>query len=255
MKTKQTKFIAVTSQKGGVGKSTLTVIIASYLYYELGYNLAVIDCDANQNSIWGMRKRDKEENLIDEESQLRMKQYFSNLGKRSYKIIKSTVPNAIAEAGKLITENKGEEYDFIFFDFPGTINTEGILIPLIHLDYIFIPIKADMMVLETSLVFARFLIDHVVADSTTRLKGVFVFWNMVDGRTSSAIYDVFDEYLAKEEIPMLKTYLPNQVRYTREQTYFAGEPFRSTYFAPSAKSIKGSNIDLLVAEMLRFVQP
>ena len=53
MKTKQTKFMAITSQKGGVGKSTLTVIVASYLYYELGYNLAIIDCDANQNSIWG----------------------------------------------------------------------------------------------------------------------------------------------------------------------------------------------------------
>ena len=246
--------MAITSQKGGVGKITLTVIVASYLYYELGYNLAIIDCDANQNSIWGMRQRDKEENLVDEESQLRMKRYFSSLGKKSYKVIKTSVPNAIGEAKKLIRENKGADYDFIFFDFPGTINTEGILLPLIHLDYIFVPIKADMMVLETSLVFARFLIDHVVTDSSTRLSAVHLFWNMVDGRTSSTIYDVFDEYLAKEEIPILKTYLPNQVRYTREQTYFTGEPFRSTYFAPSAKAIKGSNIDLLVAEILQIIQ-
>ena len=46
--TKQTKFIAITSQKGEMGKSTLKVIVASYLYYELGYNLTIIDYNANQ---------------------------------------------------------------------------------------------------------------------------------------------------------------------------------------------------------------
>ena len=48
-------------QKGGVGKTTFTVLVASYLYYLKGYNVAVVDCDYPQHSISAMRKRDAEQ--------------------------------------------------------------------------------------------------------------------------------------------------------------------------------------------------
>lgn len=38
-------FIAFSSQKGGVGKSTFTTLAASILHYRLGYNVAVFDTD------------------------------------------------------------------------------------------------------------------------------------------------------------------------------------------------------------------
>jgi|GEM_PF-1543127 len=38
-------FIAFSTQKGGVGKSTFTVLVASYLHYLKGLNVAVMDCD------------------------------------------------------------------------------------------------------------------------------------------------------------------------------------------------------------------
>lgn len=37
--------IAVCNQKGGVGKSTFTVLLASYLHYTVGYDMLVVDCD------------------------------------------------------------------------------------------------------------------------------------------------------------------------------------------------------------------
>ena len=39
-------LVAVSSQKGGVGKSTLTVLLASYLHFVKGYEVAVVDCDS-----------------------------------------------------------------------------------------------------------------------------------------------------------------------------------------------------------------
>ena len=36
-------FIAFATQKGGIGKTTLTVLTASYLHYVKGYNVAVVD--------------------------------------------------------------------------------------------------------------------------------------------------------------------------------------------------------------------
>lgn len=41
----KTKFVAFSTQKGGAGKNTLTVLAASYLHYVKGFNVAVIDCD------------------------------------------------------------------------------------------------------------------------------------------------------------------------------------------------------------------
>ena len=54
-------YVAFSTQKGGVGKTTFTVLAASYLYYLKGYNVAVVDCDYPQHSIAGMRKRDAEQ--------------------------------------------------------------------------------------------------------------------------------------------------------------------------------------------------
>ena len=42
---RQTLNVAFATQKGGIGKTALTVLVAGYLHYRLGYPLAVIDCD------------------------------------------------------------------------------------------------------------------------------------------------------------------------------------------------------------------
>ena len=42
---KEATYVAISTQKGGAGKTTLTVLVASYLHYVKGYNVAVVDCD------------------------------------------------------------------------------------------------------------------------------------------------------------------------------------------------------------------
>lgn len=55
---KEPVYLAFSTQKGGAGKTTLTVLVASYLHYVKGYDVAVVDCDYPQHSIAGMRQRD-----------------------------------------------------------------------------------------------------------------------------------------------------------------------------------------------------
>lgn len=55
---KQTLNVAFATQKGGSGKTAITVLVASYLHYNCGYPLAVIDCDFPQHSLYEMRERD-----------------------------------------------------------------------------------------------------------------------------------------------------------------------------------------------------
>jgi len=51
-------FVAFATQKGGIGKSTVTALAANYLHNVKGHNVAVIDCDTPQHSIHGLRERE-----------------------------------------------------------------------------------------------------------------------------------------------------------------------------------------------------
>ena len=55
---KETLLVAFSTQKGGAGKTTLTVLMASYFYYVKGMDVVVVDCDYPQFSIKDMRERD-----------------------------------------------------------------------------------------------------------------------------------------------------------------------------------------------------
>ena len=53
-------FVAVSNQKGGVGKSTMLVTLASLLSYSMDRNIAIVDCDSTQRSLFNLRERDME---------------------------------------------------------------------------------------------------------------------------------------------------------------------------------------------------
>ena len=57
-------YVAFSTQKGGAGKTTITVLVASYLHYVRGYDVAVVDCDFPQYSIHDMRRRDMDMTMI-----------------------------------------------------------------------------------------------------------------------------------------------------------------------------------------------
>ena len=57
---KKPVFVAVSNQKGGVGKSTMLVALASLLNYTMDKSVAIVDCDATQRSLYNLRERDKE---------------------------------------------------------------------------------------------------------------------------------------------------------------------------------------------------
>jgi cellulose biosynthesis protein BcsQ len=57
-KRKKPVYISFATQKGGAGKSSFTILVASIAHYVLKYNVAIIDCDYPQLSIANMRKRE-----------------------------------------------------------------------------------------------------------------------------------------------------------------------------------------------------
>lgn len=240
------KYIAFSTQKGGAGKTTITVLVASYLHYVKNCNVAIIDCDYPQYSAYDLRKRDKEKMMQDEYYQSMAAEMFERIGKGIYPVASSKAADAIGLAERM-TEKEGN-LDYIFFDLPGTINNTAVISLLAEMDYVFCPIVADNVVMKSSIIFTeRFL------KKMPGIKGCYLMWNMVDRREKSEVYDMWAKILEDLDVPVLKTQMPNMLRFRKEQGETRKGVFRSTLFPPDKALLKGSNVEELTEEVLSII--
>ena len=246
-------FVAFSTQKGGMGKTAVTVLTASYLHYVKGYNIAVVDCDYPQHSIVEERKRDTE--LVFGNDYFKRMAYgqFRSLGKPAYPVKESKAPDAVRDAGVLI-EKSEKPYDIVFFDLPGTLNTAGVVKTLAAMDYIFTPVSADRLVLESTLQYATMLNDHIISQNKGNLKNLFLFWNMVDGREKTPLYEAYEVAIAELGFTVMKTSLPDSIRFRKEMSAERNTIFRSTLFPPDKVLLKDSNIDALSNEICQILK-
>jgi cellulose biosynthesis protein BcsQ len=250
---KETLFVAFSTQKGGMGKTSATVLTASYLHYVRGYNVAIIDCDFPEHSIVDERKRDI--SLVMENDYFKRMAYeqFKRLDKKAYAVLESTAKDAVNKVDAL-KEQSEKPLDVIFFDLPGTLNTEGVIKTLAAMDYIFTPISADRLVLESTLQYATMLNDHIISLNKGNLKALHLFWNMVDGREKSPLYEAYEGAIAELGLTMMKTSLPNSIRFRKEMSVERGSIFRSTLFPPDKILLKDSGIEELSNEICHILK-
>ncbi|GHT34185.1 conjugal transfer protein TraA [Bacteroidia bacterium] len=223
-----------------MGKTAVTVLTASYLHYVKGYRVAVLDCDFPQHSIVKERKRD--EGLIignDYFKRMAFEMYRSG-GVKAYRVKDSTVEKAIEDASGLMAASE-KPYDVIFFDLPGTLNSKGVVNTLATMDYIFTPVSADRFVLESTLQFALMLNENIISIGKGRIKGLHLFWNMVDGREKTPLYEAYENAIGELGLQIMKTSLPNSIRFRKEMSGESRSIFRSTLFPADKNLLKGSN--------------
>ena len=101
-------FVAVSNQKGGVGKSTMLVTLASLLNYSMGKNVAIVDCDATQRSLFNLRERDMEMVEINKKYMVLLEEQRLR-GCRIYPIRQAKPENARQVAGELAAMSVGGE--------------------------------------------------------------------------------------------------------------------------------------------------
>ncbi len=248
-KKKKPIYIAFATQKGGAGKSSFSILMASMAHYTSERVAAIIDCDYPQLSIYNMRKREldaisKNETLYKEASN-----QFTKHNKTAYTIIESNAIDALKVANKIAADSP--EVEYVFFDLPGTVNQPGIIELVSQMDYIFTPIAADRTVVESSISFLTML-HRLVEIGQSKVKS-FAFWNMVDGREKTGLYIAYDSIMDEFNIPVLKTTIPYGVRFHKEATDSQGGIFRSTLLAPTRASLTGSGIDSLYNEIFQII--
>ncbi len=247
---KQPLLMAFATQKGGIGKTTFTVLTASYLHYARGYNVLVIDCDYPQHSIYQIRQREIE--IVSSSEQLKSlaMEQFTRLEKKAYTILKASAESA----PELVSEHLKQCStlpDIVLFDIPGTVNTQGMHRLLSMLDVFLIPISADRVVLESCLNFAKAM-QSMIKDQPS--KQLHLFWNLVDKREKTSLYESYSRGIEMLELNLLRTQIPDSKRYRKELLSEVQRPFRSTLFPPDRQVEKGSNIQELIHEIIETLK-
>ena len=175
-------YLGFSSQKGGVGKSTLAEILSSMLYYEEGISLFVVDCDLTQDSFFKLREREK--GTIGEDPALTayMQTYFHQLERRSYRIIKARPQEEVTRTEALAMQYPEEGYQLVVFDFPGHAGTRELLELSLEMDYILSPLEPDIQSMVACLSYAKSIQDLGISMQTARIKDIWLLWNKVDRR-------------------------------------------------------------------------
>ena len=220
--------IAFASQKGGVGKSTLTVLAASWLHYLHGIRVAVVDCDYPQHSILKLSNRDK--------------------AVESLRMECCKPSEAMAEWRKWAAVAE-ERYDVVLFDLPGTVGNEGVLSTIVELDYLFIPMKADRIVLESTLNFASVLNDRLIKTGRAHLRELFLFWNLVDRRERTPLYEQYEKVLDQLGLRHLRTHIPVRSNFNKDIQEAGGPVYRCTLLPPDRAFVAECGFDRLMTEI------
>jgi chromosome partitioning protein len=189
----ETVLFSFGNQKGGVGKSTLTSVIANYIKSRTDYSIAVVDADEKQGTISRWRERDKAEGLI---------------GDNNYELEKIDS----AKFPKAYTEMVYGEFDFVVVDLPGTLMQEGVVQCYTLVDVLFCPFNVVTADVDATNVFLENYLEKVVAlrkhlGYETKIYGVI---SKIDKRTSEykKIKDVRAEFVKHFPIPLLQSVFP-----------------------------------------------
>lgn len=249
---KEPLFIAFASQKGGVGKTTFTVLTAGILHNRRGYKVAVVDCDPPQYSIGQMRDRDME--CIKESNSLKVALYrqHEQFQQPAYPIIKSDPEHAVEDFYHYATE-WDMEFDLVLFDLPRAFRYMGMIRTLALIHHIFIPLKADDAVMQSTLQFASVIREELVSHEDYPLKGIHLFWNMIDKREGKDTFKAWNKAIYDSKLHLMTTCVPETKRYNQEASTTRGGIFRSTLLLPDSRQVKGSGLMDLVDEICGII--
>lgn len=225
------KIISVHTSKGGMGKSTLTVIMASYLAYVAKQRVIVFDCDPPQHSILDLREEEEAitatlrqafDELTSEELIAKSQPYtsandqaaferyrFNRLQNiQDYYPIHALPSSALDE---LDMNRVRDDFDYIFLDMGGQFNA-GILRALAETDILLVPFTTQQVDVAASIQYVGAIIDYVTRSQLPNYLTIRCFWNKYKF-TFARRADALESYLASvfrnEAVPIsfLKTRL------------------------------------------------
>lgn len=191
----KTKIISCASEKGGSGKTTINIILATNLFFNYSKKVVLIDLDNPQYSVYKKRQRDLNELSESEQGTAEI-----------YPIEKSN----INELNTLIKTYYGK-VDYIILDFPGNLNEEMVK-GLLYVEHIFIPFFLDELEINSTVIFYKTLKNNFLENDNRVLQGINLFFNRYEKikiNKFAAIRSAFE----KVGMPLMKSVVMDRTIY------------------------------------------
>ena len=217
------------SAKGGTGKTTFNMSMASFLKYHLGKAVIVLDADTPEYNLYNSRVREldykRKNGGIDESALYPV-----------WKVLDVTPEGIESLAGKL--DALRGSVDYVLIDFPGSCVKDDAIWTFARrgvLDLVVIPVDMDPMVLASALQLAEIF-------SHTGQK-VLLFFNKVHGKIPSEKYDAVAELFRSRGFRISECRIKNALAMSRDAE--SGSNYlRSTICFPE-KTVRDLNPQLI----------
>lgn len=165
MKHRNNRIIVFANQKGGVGKSTLCILLANYLVY-WKRTVCLIDTDLQQSATM---QRQIDSQVFDKEPQYAIQPFFISNTETMRKLMESA-----------------QEFDgYVLFDAPGNIKDDGLAVMLAYADAIVCPYEYESKCLISTQVFIGVL-EQIRSVNPGMKAKLFLVPNKVDTRIGNA---------------------------------------------------------------------
>lgn len=192
--------IAFATQKGGMGKTTLSVIVASWLHYKRGVKVAILDVDGSQLSVYNQRLREVDLIEADEEMSAR----FDEQNVEPYQILSGTPAN-VPE----LLKSLADDTQLVLIDMPGSIDVDGYEIAIGKLDYLVVPMDTSQYAVTTGFSYLT-SINQIGLLPADRCR---VIWNRYKPSRDALIADQLEERLNQYGFQCLKSRIPQRDSY------------------------------------------
>lgn len=183
-----THIISFMHKKGGVGKSTLSTIMATELSYKGKTKL--IDLDPKNQSSSRLRKHDLSllEKLAIEKPASSYAELYkrTNKGKNLYSIVDFTTLRA-EDLRVELEQSIKEGYKYIVVDSPGAIEDPGFIETSKYVQYAFIPLLNDTINKEATVEFYKDMLMRKNKNLMPNLKSLYCIANNFEGSADSLI--------------------------------------------------------------------
>lgn len=222
-----TKIISVVGEKGGIGKTTLNIILASDLFYAKGKKIVLLDADNPQYSIHKKRIRELEMVQPDERAALEL-----------YPIEPVTVGNL----QDTILRYYGQ-VDYIIIDLPGSLNVEMVK-GLLYIEHVFVPFDNDELEIDSTSHFYFTLKNNFLDNEDRVLKSVHLFFNKYK-LVKKNKFAVLRQQFKDAGIPMMESVVKDKTIYK--------ERYRNTlYPIPEHKELDEKDIKYFFEEVAQL---
>jgi len=164
------RVISFINQKGGVGKTTMTTLIANMLHFHYRCRVAILDLDMPQFSI--AKRQAKMKKIISSNDKLDGIYNLIYEKKLELDVFGRELSDAPAEIDKL-----KNDYDILFVDITGTVHLPNVKQVYLKINYFFIPTFQDGDTFLSTMEFYKFITNNL--SKSPNYKACKLFFNKI----------------------------------------------------------------------------